>query len=121
MTLTATERGRIVAFCIAFFGDEHAHVSLLAVRTAHQRQGIGRRMMEWMMKSARTAGIATLHLELRARNQGARRFYRSLGFVESTYIPGYYKGREMALRMTKELRDPRAQLPEWRMSSSRPS
>jgi [ribosomal protein S18]-alanine N-acetyltransferase len=121
VTLIATEHGHVVAFAITFFGDEHAHLSLLAVRPAHQRQGIGRRMMEWIVRSARVAGTATLHLELRARNQGARRFYRSLGFVESAYIPGYYKGREMALRMTQELRDPRARLPEWRPTSPKSS
>ena len=32
VTLVALERGRVVAFVIAFFGEEHAHLSLLAVR-----------------------------------------------------------------------------------------
>ena len=121
VTLIAAERGRIVAFAIAFFGEEHVHLSLLAVRPTHQRQGIGRRMMDWLLKSARVAGTASIHLELRARNRTARRFYRALGFVETAYVPGYYRGREMALRMTRELRDPRAQIPDWRLSSPKSS
>ncbi len=121
VTLVALERGRVVAFVIAFFGEEHAHLSLLAVRPSHQRQGIGRRLMEWLLKSARVAGTASIHLELRSRNQAARRFYRALGFVETAYVPGYYRGREMALRMTRELRDARAQLPEWRLPSPKSS
>jgi len=121
VTLIAAERGRIVAFAIAFFGEEHVHLSLLAVRPTHQRQGIGRRMMDWLLKSARVAGTASIHLELRARNRTARRFYRALGFVETAYVPGYYRGREMALRMTRELRDARAQLPDWRLPSSKSS
>src|SRR6266705_2614785 len=61
----------------------------------------------------RVVGIATIHLELRAANTTARSFYRSLGFTESAYIPGYYRGREMALRMMRVLRKPGAPLPAW--------
>ena len=121
VTLIAAERGRMVAFAIMYFGDEHAHLSLLAVRPSHQRQGIGRKMLEWLMQSSTVAGIASVHLELRAANHAARRFYRALGFIETAYIPGYYRGKEMALRMMRELRDPRARLPEWRLPSPKSS
>ena len=121
VSLIASDRGRVVAFAIAFFGDDHVHLSLLAVRPSHQRQGIGRRLMDWLLKSARVAGMASIHLELRARNQTARRFYRAQGFAETAYVPGYYRGREMALRMSRELRDPHAQLPEWRLPTPKSS
>ncbi len=113
VTLLACDRDRIVAFAIMYFGDEHAHLSLLAVRPSHQRLGIGRRLVEWLVDSAYAAGIATIHLELRATNHGARSFYRQLGFSGSAYIPGYYRGREMALRMMRMLRQPGAPLPAW--------
>ena len=112
-TLLACDRDRVVAFAIMFFGDEHAHLNLLAVRPSHQRLGIGRRMVEWLVESAQIAGIASIHLELRAANTAARGFYKSLGFTESAYIPGYYRGREMALRMMRVLRTPGASLPAW--------
>ena len=112
-TLLACDRDRVVAFAIMYFGDEHAHLNLLAVRSSHQRLGIGRRMVEWLTESALAAGIATIHLELRAANTIARGFYRALGFTESAYIPGYYRGREMALRMMRVLRKPGAPLPDW--------
>jgi [ribosomal protein S18]-alanine N-acetyltransferase len=112
-TLLACERDRIVAFAIMYFGEEHAHLNLLAVRTSHQRLGIGGHMVGWLIESAYAAGIATIHLELRAANAAARSFYRSLGFTESAYIPGYYRGREMALRMVRVLRKPGMPLPAW--------
>jgi len=112
-TLLACDRERLVAFAIMYFGEEHAHLNLLAVRPSHQRLGIGRRMVEWLIESALVAGIATIHLELRAANSVARSFYRSLGFFESAYIPGYYRGREMALRMMRVLRKPGVPLPTW--------
>ena len=40
-----------------FFGDEHAHLSLLAVQPSHQRQGLGRQMMAWMMDAISVAGV----------------------------------------------------------------
>ena len=113
LTVIACERDRVVAFAIMFFGDEHAHLSLLAVQPSHQRQGLGRQMMAWMMDAISVAGVATVHLELRTSNYTARRFYRALGFTETAYSPGYYRGREMALRMVKALRDPAAPLPVW--------
>ncbi len=112
-TLLACERERVVAFAIMYFGEEHAHLNLLAVRQSHQRLGIGKHMIAWLVESAHAAGIATIHLELRSANYTARSFYRSLGFTESAYIPGYYRGREMALRMVRVLRKPGVPLPAW--------
>ncbi len=60
----------------------HAHLNLLAVQPGYQRQGIGRQLLEWLEASARTAGIFTVHLELRANNDGARAFYEKLGYRE---------------------------------------
>jgi ribosomal-protein-alanine N-acetyltransferase len=121
LTLVACDRGqpgegeRVVAFAIMQFGDEHAHLSLLAVRPTHWRTGLGRRMLEWLIESSYAAGVAAIHLELRAANQAARRFYRALGFTESAYIPGYYQGREMALRMLRELRKPGVTAAQWQL------
>jgi ribosomal protein S18 acetylase RimI-like enzyme len=70
-------------------------------------------MVEWLVESAKVAGIASIHLELRAANAVARSFYKSLDFTESAYIPGYYRGREMALRMMRVLRAPGIPLPAW--------
>jgi len=100
----ACERGRIAGFSLMEFGDERAHLVLLAVRPAQRRTGVGRRLVDWLVESARTAGIASLHLELRAGNEAARAFYRAMGFDETIVVPGYYRGRESALRMIRVLR-----------------
>jgi ribosomal protein S18 acetylase RimI-like enzyme len=86
------------------FGDERAHLSLLAVQPDYQRQGAGRRMLEWLTESALTAGIASIHLELRETNLAARRFYLGQGFSETLRIPRYYSGSETAVRMRREIR-----------------
>ena len=103
-------RGAINGFAIMEFGEERAHLVLLAVRPSQRRSGIGRRMLEWLLESARTAGIASVHLELRAGNEAARRFYRAMGFYETVLVPGYYRSgegrKEGALRMLRVLRLP---------------
>ena len=104
LVLTARDGGRLAGFSIMQFGEERAHLSLLAVRLDYQRQGIGRRLLEWLTASALTAGIASLHLELRETNLGARRFYLKQGFAETVRIPGYYRGIETAVRMRREIR-----------------
>jgi ribosomal protein S18 acetylase RimI-like enzyme len=50
--------------------------------------------------------MAIIHLELRAANEAARRFYRALGFSETVLMPRYYDGREAAMRMILVLRTP---------------
>ena len=117
-TYVARERPTPVAFAIMDFGDERAHLVLLAVRPSHRRSGIGQRLVEWMLESARCAGIASIHLELRAGNDAARRFYRAMGFYETVLVPGYYRSgegrKEGALRMLRVLRVPGPLPAAWR-------
>jgi ribosomal protein S18 acetylase RimI-like enzyme len=105
-------------FAIMEFGDERAHLVLLAVRPSHRRSGIGHSLLDWLLESARTAGIASIHLELRAGIEAARRFYRAMGFYETVLVPGYYRSgegrKEGALRMLRVLRTPGPLPAAWR-------
>jgi ribosomal-protein-alanine N-acetyltransferase len=105
-TVVACEGGQLAGFAIMHFGDEHGHLSLLAVQPAHQRRGIGRALVRWLEESARVAGLTGIHLEVRATNLDARRFYRCLGFQELALLPRYYKGVESAVWMARDLRSP---------------
>lgn len=118
LTPVACDRGRITGFAIMEFGEERAHLVLLAVRPTHRRAGIGQRLVDWLLESARTAGIASVHLELRAGNEAARGFYRAMGFDETIVVPGYYRGREAALRMIRVLRATGPVPYTWRPSTT---
>ena len=104
VVLAARDRRRLVGFAIMEFFDERAHLSLLAVAAGYQKLGIGRRLLEWLEASARTAGVFRVHLELRASNSAARRFYERLGYAEHGRRRGYYAGREDALCMSRDLK-----------------
>ena len=112
-TLVAHERTRCVGFAVMTFGEERAHLVLLAVRPSHRRRGIARRMMSWLLDSAATAGMASIHLELLEDNVSARAFYRALEFAETMRLPGYYSGRKAAVRMIRMLRDPGVHPVAW--------
>jgi len=94
---------RIAAFAIMHFGDEVAHLNLLAVAPEHRRQGLGRQLMDWLTTTAIEAGVFRINLELRTQNGSARAFYEKLGFDELGVVQGYYQGREAALRMSRRL------------------
>jgi ribosomal-protein-alanine N-acetyltransferase len=114
----AGTRGALTGFAIMEFGDERAHLVLLAVRPSHRRLGIGQRLLEWLVESARVAGMASIHLELRSNNDAARRFYRAMSFYETVLVPGYYRSgegrKEGALRMLRVLRAPGPVPYTWR-------
>ena len=96
-------RRGIDAFAIMQFGEETAHLNLLAVAPEHRRQGLGRQMMEWLTATAIEAGVFRIDLELRAQNEAARAFYEKIGFETLGLVDGYYQGREAALRMSRRL------------------
>ncbi len=101
--LVARINDRIVGFAIMRYGDDDAHLDLLAVAPAYQRLGIARQLLRWLEKCALVAGIFKVELEVRANNDGARLFYERMGYRGLTHLPGYYQGTEAALRMSRDL------------------
>lgn len=105
LALVAREGSCLQGFAVMQFGDTEAHLVLLCVEPAQRRRGIGRRLTEWLLASARVAGIDCVSLELRDDNAAALAFYAALGFTETALAPGYYEGRISARRMRLALGD----------------
>jgi ribosomal-protein-alanine N-acetyltransferase len=103
MVLVASREGVMAGFAIMRFGDNQAHLFLLAVQPEFRRSGIARSMMSWLEKSCRTAGIQSVRVEVRASNRAALRFYRKLGYRYIARIGGYYDRREAAIVMAQLL------------------
>jgi ribosomal protein S18 acetylase RimI-like enzyme len=101
--IVARREQRIAAFAIMHFGDDVAHLNLLAVAPEHRRQRLGSQMMEWLTTTAIEAGVFRINLEVRTQNEAARSFYQRLGFDQLGVVQGYYQGREAALRMSRRL------------------
>ena len=102
-TAVLAERDDIVGFGIMHYGDDSAHLALLAVRPNQQQRGLGAQLIAWLEKPARVAGIERIRLEARADNPNAIGFYRRQGFRESGRIAGYSRGAVDAVRLEKSL------------------
>jgi ribosomal-protein-alanine N-acetyltransferase len=111
VVLTARLAATVAGFAIMRYGDDVAHLNLLAVDPAHRRRGIARALVQWLEESALTAGTFIIGLELRAGNEPARALYRALGYRELGQIPGYYQGVESAIRMVRDVRARRESTP----------
>ena len=107
--MVARQRITLAGFAIMYFGDETAHLSLLAVEPAFQRKRLGRQLVHWLESSAMVAGIFLVNLEVRECNHGARCFYRRLGYQETGRLRRYYNGAEDAVRLSHDLRIDRVQ------------
>ena len=104
VVVVARDRGSVIGFAIMQFFAEHAHLNLLGVAEPYQLLGVGRRLIEWLEKSARVAGVFAVRLEVRVTNRNARAFYRKLGYREVSRLDRYYCNRETGMRMTRDLR-----------------
>ncbi len=105
MVLIASRDEEITGFAIMRFGDDQAHLFLLAVQPEFRRTGIGRSMMAWLEKSCRTAGIQEVRLEVRSSNRAAMRFYQRLGYRYLGKVAGYYERRESAAIMARSMNE----------------
>jgi len=103
IVVVARTEDRIAGFGIMRYGDDEAHLDLLGVRHDYRREGLGRRLVEWLEKPALLAGISAVFLEVRGTSHGAQRFYERLGYRPLMRIARYYQGRESAMRMGREL------------------
>jgi len=95
--------GGLAGFAIMRYGEQEAHLLLLAVDPQRRRRGIGRSLMGWLEKTARIAGVGVIRLEARCANSAAGAFYRKLGYREIARVRGLYNGIEDGSRYAKDL------------------
>lgn len=101
--IVAVEGKEIIGFAVMHYLDAEARLDLFGVHQSHRRKGVGTRMVKWLEETALINGNGVVYLETRLRNHEAREFYSSLGYKMIQRIPGYYNGRETAIRMAHDL------------------
>jgi len=99
----ALERdGEIQSYGIISVAAGESHILNICVQPTLRRQGLGRRMLDYLMDEARRCGAETMLLEVRVSNAAAIHMYQQAGFNEIGHRPNYYPardGREDALLM----------------------
>ena len=100
------EREAVRAFGIMRYGEQKAHLTLLAVQPEDRKRGLGAVVLSWLEKSALVAGIECVQLEARADNPVAVAFYADRGYAQTGTVSGYYRGEIDAVRLEKRLWTP---------------
>ncbi|MEO7965469.1 MAG: ribosomal protein S18-alanine N-acetyltransferase, partial [Gemmatimonadaceae bacterium] len=80
----------IVGFCVGHVVVDEAELTNVAVRPSVRREGVGRRLVDHVINSARNRGARELFLEVRVSNEAARALYLTLGFAEVGRRTRYY-------------------------------
>jgi len=88
--LVVAREGEVLAYAGMWVVEEDSHLTTLAVRPRSRRQGLGRRLLEEMMKLAMERGAKRMTLEVRATNRAAQRLYQAYGFVPIACLKNYY-------------------------------
>ena len=69
---------------------DEAHMTNIAVDPEHRKQGIARKMILHLMKTALDKGAERMTLEVRENNHNAQRLYASLDFAYAGTRKHYY-------------------------------
>lgn len=101
---SAGKRGQmppILAYGGYWLMGEEAHIVTIASHPSFRRQGLGEKLLLYMIHDAQANGAAEITLEVRVSNRGAQEMYAKWGFVEVGRRPRYYRDNdEDALLMT---------------------
>jgi ribosomal-protein-alanine N-acetyltransferase len=82
--------GEVVGYAGLMIAVGEGHVTTIGVSPAWQRQGVGRRLLLALARTARERGAEHLTLEVRATNHGAQAMYHQFGFVPAGIRKNYY-------------------------------
>ncbi len=83
--------GQPAAFALLRVVLDEAELLLFGVASAQRRAGLGRRFWAEVEAALSAEGCREVHLEVRASNLTARRFYEAVGFAETGARPRYYE------------------------------
>ena len=80
----------VVGFLVARQIAAEWELENIVVAASAKRRGIGRQLLDFLIKTAHETNSDMLFLEVRESNVPARRLYESAGFVENGRRKGYY-------------------------------
>jgi len=102
LVLTAKDGRKVAGYLCAMYVYDEAHITNVAVRISHRRQGIGSLLLdEAIRRLSKNPDIVSLSLEARVSNFPAIELYKKFGFEPIGVRPRYYSDGEDALIMRR--------------------
>ena len=86
--------GEMAGYTVVTIAAGEAHLLNLSVASPWQRRGIGRELLNFVLRLARESGAGRILLEVRPSNSAARALYAAAGFAEIATRCGYYPAEE---------------------------
>ena len=101
--LTVIDEGKIVGMCCgAILPNDKLRILILVLQSDYQKRGIGKNLMDRMIKASEFFGVKKVTLEVR-KDSDAITFYRRLGFSSVDVLPCYYQDGCDGIVMEKQL------------------
>jgi ribosomal-protein-alanine N-acetyltransferase len=101
-------RQGLLGFVLARLAAGEGEILTIAVSGAHRGRGLGRALMDAVLRRLHSERAEELFLEVDDTNEPALALYRKLGFKEVARRPGYYEHEERrrsdAIVMRRDLR-----------------
>lgn len=91
--LVAEKDKRLCGYILAEYDGKFMHVLSFGVYPEWRRQGVGKKLMDELVKVAKTnKGTDTLSLNVHVENISGLAFYEAYGFKKVETISNYYRG-----------------------------
>jgi ribosomal-protein-alanine N-acetyltransferase len=71
--------------------EEEAQITNLVIAPSERRQGLGQRLLGFLLERAAVEGCTRCRLEVRDNNDAALRLYKKAGFERVGFRPGAYE------------------------------
>lgn len=90
-SLVGVEKGKIISVVLGGFDGRRGYVHHLAVKPEKQGQGLGKAMMDELMKRFEDLKVIKVHLFVEENNKEVKDFYKNIGFKERTDLTDFSK------------------------------
>ena len=99
--LVATINGKVVGYVDYWITFESATICQIAVHPNYQRNAIGSKLLEEVLKDCYANKVLNITLEVRESNLKGINFYTKHGFNQVLVKPNYYSNGENAIYMLR--------------------
>ena len=102
--IVAELEDNVIAYSNIYIVAGEVQIGNFAVAAGHRKKGIGRKLMNEIMRIGAEKKCSVIFLEVRESNEPARSLYASFGFKSAGMRRDYYSNpRESAIIMAREL------------------
>jgi len=102
-SLVVEHNGRVIGYAIAARENGKLHLLNFAVHPSYRGKGLGKLLLDRIIKLAEKRGLKEVYLEVESDNEIAKALYKKMGFKEVKVLKGYYPWGKDAILMVRKL------------------